>query len=46
MDFMSKNELNYEPIPFTSLMGEKNNLIDIKNVPVEKIGEYAAKMRI
>ena len=44
MDFMSKSELNYEPIPFTSLVGEKkNNLIDIKNVPVEKIGEYAAE---
>ena len=44
MDFMSKSELNYEPIPFTSLIGEKkNNLIDIKNVPVEKIGEYAAE---
>ena len=44
MDFMSKSELNYEPIPFTALIGEKkNNLIDIKNVPVEKIGEYAAE---
>ena len=44
MDFWSKSELNYEPIPFTSLIGEKkNNLIDIKNVPVEKIGEYAAE---
>jgi len=44
MDFMSKSELNYEPISFTSLIGEKkNNFIDIKNVPVEKIGEYAAE---
>ena len=42
---MSKSEL-IEPIPFTSLIGEKNNLIDIKNVPVEKIGNMLPKMQI
>ena len=47
MDFMSKSELNYEPIPFTSLIGEKKIiLLILKTYRLKKLENMPPKMQI
>ena len=44
MDYMAKSELNYEPIPISELIGDKkSDQKNIKDIPLKKIGEYAAE---
>lgn len=43
LDFMSQRYLNYDTIKFEELVGKGVRKIDIRQVPIEKITEYAAE---
>jgi DNA polymerase-1 len=44
MDFLAEKYMNYSPVPIEELIGMKgSSQINMKNVPLEKIGEYAAE---
>jgi DNA polymerase I len=44
MDYMSEVYLGYTPIPITRLIGEeKSKQLNMADVPVEKVAEYAAE---
>jgi DNA polymerase-1 len=44
MDYLSETYLNYKPVSIESLIGQKGkNQMNMRNVPVEKVAEYAAE---
>ena len=44
IDYMSETYLNYKPVPIEALIGEKGkNQESMRNIPVEKVSEYAAE---
>jgi DNA polymerase-1 len=44
MDYLSETCLKYKPVPIEALIGEKGkNQASMRNVPVEKVAEYAAE---
>jgi DNA polymerase-1 len=44
MDYLSETYLKYKPVPIEALIGEKGkNQASMRNVPAEKITEYAAE---
>jgi DNA polymerase-1 len=44
LDFLSETYLDYSPIPIRTLIGDKETgQISIREVPVEKVAEYAAE---
>lgn len=44
MNFLAESYLNYSPVPIEALIGKKGkNQTGMRNVPLEKISEYAAE---
>jgi len=44
MDFLAEKYMNYSPVRIEELIGTKgSSQLNMKNVPLEKIGEYAAE---
>jgi DNA polymerase-1 len=44
MDYLSETYLNYQPISIESLIGQRGkNQLTMRDVPVEKVAEYAAE---
>lgn len=43
MDFMATNYLNYQPVDIEELIGKGKNQKSMRDVPIDKIKEYAAE---